>query len=170
MWNVETLRVAVCVAGWPVRWPPDVGFMGRHLRGSHIYNCGQTVSFRSSGLTQRWGIKTPHKLFESTSTKRFLWPTFVTRRPISHLRTHIHQLIYNALHDLHSLASLHFWFRLPLWLASNHSSYYYGDPGSEFYLKGSLEGILTLRWLMSYIYGAPILDVSRSHTTTQHSR
>ena len=27
--------------------------------------------------------------------------------------------------------------------------------------------ILTLRLLMSYIYGAPILDVSRSHTTTQ---
>ena len=30
--------------------------------------------------------------------------------------------------------------------------------------------ILTLRRLMSYIYGAPILDVPRSHTTTQHSR
>ena len=31
---------------------------------------------------------------------------------------------------------------------------------------------LTLRLLMLYIYiyGAPILDVSRSHTTTQHSR
>ena len=31
---------------------------------------------------------------------------------------------------------------------------------------------LTVRRLMSYIYiyGAPILDVSRSHTTTQHSR
>ena len=29
---------------------------------------------------------------------------------------------------------------------------------------------LTLRLLMSYIYGAPILDVSRSHITTQHSR
>ena len=31
---------------------------------------------------------------------------------------------------------------------------------------------LTLRLLMSciYIYGAPILDVSRSHMTTQHSR
>ena len=29
---------------------------------------------------------------------------------------------------------------------------------------------LTLRLLMSYIYGAPIFDVSRSHTTTQHSR
>ena len=31
-------------------------------------------------------------------------------------------------------------------------------------------GQLTLRWLMSYIYGATILDVSRSYTTTQHSR
>ena len=30
--------------------------------------------------------------------------------------------------------------------------------------------LLTLRRLMSYIYGAPILDVSRSHTTTQHIR
>ena len=29
---------------------------------------------------------------------------------------------------------------------------------------------LTLGLLMSYIHGAPILDVSRSHTTTQHSR
>ena len=29
---------------------------------------------------------------------------------------------------------------------------------------------LTLRLLKSYTYGAPILDVSRSHTTTQHSR
>ena len=30
--------------------------------------------------------------------------------------------------------------------------------------------LLTFRVLMSYIYGAPILDVSRSHTMTQHSR
>ena len=30
--------------------------------------------------------------------------------------------------------------------------------------------LLTFRRLMSYIYGATILDVSRSHTTTQHSR
>jgi len=29
---------------------------------------------------------------------------------------------------------------------------------------------LTLRLLTPYIYGAPILDVCRSHTTTQHSR
>ena len=37
-------------------------------------------------------------------------------------------------------------------------------------LGGELNIDLTLRRLMSYIYGAPILDVSRSHTTTQHSR
>ena len=30
--------------------------------------------------------------------------------------------------------------------------------------------LLTFMRLMSFIYGAPILDVSRSHTTTQHSR
>jgi len=36
------------------------------------------------------------------------------------------------------------------------------------YVYGKL--LLALRLLMSYIYGAPILDVSRSHTTTQHSR
>jgi hypothetical protein len=29
---------------------------------------------------------------------------------------------------------------------------------------------LTLRHVKSYIFGAPILDVSRSHTTTHHSR
>jgi len=29
---------------------------------------------------------------------------------------------------------------------------------------------LTLRLLMSHMYGKPILDVSRSHTTMQHSR
>ena len=30
--------------------------------------------------------------------------------------------------------------------------------------------LLTFRLLMSYIYGAPILDVSRSHATTLYSR
>jgi len=36
--------------------------------------------------------------------------------------------------------------------------------------KALYTSLLTLRRLMSYIYGAPILDVSRSHATTQHSR
>jgi len=38
------------------------------------------------------------------------------------------------------------------------------------YLLHGAESFLTLRSLTLYIYGAPILDVSRSHTTTQHSR
>ena len=38
------------------------------------------------------------------------------------------------------------------------------------HVKQITSTLLTLRRLMSYIYGAPILDVSRSHTTTQHSR
>ena len=44
-------------------------------------------------------------------------------------------------------------------------------PSSRFVtLQHKCRHLLTLRRLMSYIYGAPILDVSRSHTTTQHSR
>jgi len=41
---------------------------------------------------------------------------------------------------------------------------------SSFVVVFPFPSFLTLRRLMSYIYGAPILDVSRSHTTTQHSR
>ena len=37
-------------------------------------------------------------------------------------------------------------------------------------IQKEIRSRLTLRRLMSYIYGAPILDVSRSHITTQHSR
>jgi len=44
--------------------------------------------------------------------------------------------------------------------------------GAQYFLHVSRIRVksLTLRRLMSYIYGAPILDVSRSHTMTQHSR
>jgi len=49
----------------------------------------------------------------------------------------------------------------PVFLISSYSPY----PLLYHWLS-----VLTLRRLMSYIYGAPILDVSRSHTTTQHSR
>jgi len=41
---------------------------------------------------------------------------------------------------------------------------------SRCYVMPTLPMLLTLRSLTLYIYGAPILDVSRSHTTTQHSR
>ena len=41
---------------------------------------------------------------------------------------------------------------------------------TQIHFVWGIRNSLTLRWLMSYIYGAPILDFSRSHTTTQHSR
>jgi len=41
---------------------------------------------------------------------------------------------------------------------------------TSFFMLHTEQGGLTLRRLMSYIYGAPILDVSRSHITTQHSQ
>ena len=57
-----------------------------------------------------------------------------------------------------------------------HVAAYFGQAGAYICsgkvdrLEHVLYYLLTLRRLMSYIYGAPILDVSRSHTTTQHSR
>ena len=53
-----------------------------------------------------------------------------------------------------------------------HTGFWWGNLKEKEHLDLGLEWriILTLRRLMSYIYGAPILDVSRSHTTTQHSR
>ena len=46
------------------------------------------------------------------------------------------------------------------------------ENGKELSHSAHVNGMneLTLRRLMSYIYGAPILDVSSSHTMTQHSR
>jgi len=49
--------------------------------------------------------------------------------------------------------------------------FYFGNVKNKNNNSGIITFIcLTLRRLMLYIYGAPILDVSRSHTTTQHSR
>jgi len=60
----------------------------------------------------------------------------------------------------------------PLKLELNPICYLLALLGAHHFLHVSRIRVklLTLRWLMSYIYGAPILDVSRSHTTTQHSR
>jgi len=56
----------------------------------------------------------------------------------------------------------------------NPTSYLLALLGAHHFLHVSRIRVklLSFRLLMSYIYiyGAPILDVSRSHTTTQHSR
>jgi len=54
------------------------------------------------------------------------------------------------------------------WKVKSHLKGRFFDLISD--IQKAVTGTLTLRELMSYIYGAPILDVSRSHTTTQHSR
>ena len=53
---------------------------------------------------------------------------------------------------------------------SSYESYVLCSLNHHFFASISQCSLLTLRLLMSYIYGAPILDVSRSHTTTHHSR
>ena len=64
-----------------------------------------------------------------------------------------------------------FWFN-PLNPELNPICYLLALLGAHHFLHVNriMVKLLTLRRLMSYIYGAPILDVSRSHTTTQHSR
>ena len=42
--------------------------------------------------------------------------------------------------------------------------------GERVYFEQTLLTLRRLSYIYIYIYGAPILDVSRSHTTTQHSR
>jgi len=60
----------------------------------------------------------------------------------------------------------------PLNLELNPICYLLALLGAQNFLHVSRIRVksLTLKLLMSYIYGAHILDVSRSHTTTQHSR
>ena len=60
----------------------------------------------------------------------------------------------------------------PLKAELNLICYLLGLLGAHHFLHVSRIRVksLTLRLLMSYIYVAPILDVSRSHTTTHHRR
>jgi len=56
------------------------------------------------------------------------------------------------------------------WSAGNTGRFIMFSVVTNIYNKKTKGSTLTPKLLMSYIYGAPILDVSRSHTTTQHSR
>ena len=74
---------------------------------------------------------------------------------------------------MHCIALSAFWSVFnPLNVKLNPICYLLALLGAHHFLHVSriTVKLLTLRLLMSYIYGAPILDVSRSHTTTHHSR
>jgi len=73
----------------------------------------------------------------------------------------------------HGQQNIKFWKYInPLNTELNPIYYFLALLGAHHFLYVSRIRVklLTLRRLMSYIYGAPILDVSRSHTATQHSR
>ena len=63
------------------------------------------------------------------------------------------------------------WYRFPHWKTFYCPCLFLLWPTvvSTLFYPGMVS-YLTLKRLMSYTYGAPILDVSRSHTTMQHSR
>jgi hypothetical protein len=75
----------------------------------------------------------------------------------------------------HRAESSPFWYEIfvnPLNPELNPICYLLALLGAHHFLHVSRIRVkyLTFRLLMLYIYGAPILDVSRSHTKTQHSR
>ena len=78
---------------------------------------------------------------------------------------------FQTLFKFHFLVSDLLWFN-PLKPELNPICYLLALLGAHHFLHVSriTVKILTFKLLMSYIYGAPILDVSSSHTTTQHSR
>ena len=76
--------------------------------------------------------------------------------------------VYTCLSDFGGL-EVACWLLVPKFAGSN-SAEAVGFLRAKKKFSRNYENALTLRLLMSYIYGAPILDVSRSHTTTQHSR
>jgi len=68
----------------------------------------------------------------------------------------------NSAAEMEGKLDLHKWYKA-------ENSYLEKCPGKE-NVEVLERMILTLRLLRSYIYGAPILDVSRSYTTTHHTR
>jgi len=91
------------------------------------------------------------------------------------VETHYHNLNANIKNQNYFLLTSNVGIN-PLNTELNSICYLLALLGAHHFLRVSRIRVklLTFRLLMSYIYiyiyGAPILDVSRSHTTTQHSR
>ena len=85
---------------------------------------------------------------------------------------HDHLATNPCLHTTHNHSSISFYEFNPLNPELNPICYLLALLGAHHFLHVSRIRVksLNLRRLMSYIYGAPILDVSRSHTTTHQSR
>jgi len=108
----------------------------------HIYQCSRLLA---SGL-----LTSHHQIF-----------FFIKSRPVKLILAKMTEISF--LSNIHHNTKLNKFVKYELWRMEKHWAIFLN-------VKFNMAKTLTLRRLMSYIYGAPILDVSRSHTTTQHSR
>ena len=99
---------------------------------------------------------------------------FRVRNPILHLKLRLKRylVIYTIVKYMFHYEKQYSKFINPLNPELNPICYLLALLGAHHFLHVSRIRVklLNFRLLMSYIYVAPILDVSRSHTTTQHSR
>ena len=130
-----------------------------------IYTCGDQPLSKLSG---KWIF------FHSAYWVKNAWYTspflpYTVRRLVPQHTYLLQQHSNTASHTFTQKGLLLLWQGDFLWTDRCHNE---KNPASTVNSrKGTFQQYaLTLRRLMSYIYGAPILDVSRSHTTTQHSR
>ena len=106
--------------------------------------------------------------FHYTSPKRpSLHFTTLHPKDLHYTSIHFTQKTFTTFHNTSpKKPSLHFTTIHPIFVSTTFVKITYST--GVIFASASL--LLTLRSLTLYIYGAPILDVSRSHTTTQHSR
>jgi len=129
---------------------------------------GQSSEFQSNQTRYTWIQLSGHRINTHAGKMRISW-TGCFAGHWTLLVTTWSAILCHSIFPLNSHISLAF---NPLKLELNSICYLLALLGAHHFLHVSRIRVklLTLRWLMSYIYGAPILDVSRSHTTTQHSR
>ena len=150
--------------GWfPYGLDRDVEESGRGLTKLPYHYCLSSSNQRLNLVHRTSDIKiTYHYLCgctEENQTNPITWPMYKTgmcRMEARHVTATptIRDESVNVMNTIHYLALKIIWIFKSVSANVHHK----------------VTPCLTLRRLMSYIYGAPILDVSRSHTTTQHSR
>ena len=124
----------------------------RHIRPAQLYSVFSTLSQKWYDFRKKKKVP-EHKMYGLVSfTTFFFWN-------ISHSKKNWER------YDQKLYIGLHVKYRL--FLSEFNETCIFSTVFRKIY---KYQISLTLRWLMSYIYGAPILDLSRSHTTTQHSR
>jgi len=153
MWPVESIASVLIVNVWYVN--PDDVFEIKYFSSWSTLNCANDP--REGVLLSTFADAKPGEVnMEYHVLKTCVSPCF-------------EQMFWANWRQMKNSPFLHFYYYLfnPLNPELNPICYLLALLGFHHFLHVSR---ITLRLLMSYIYGAPILDVSRSHTTTHHSR